>query len=576
MARLRLALCQINAVVGDLQGNAARVLKGLREAEEAGAQLAIFPELVVPGYPPEDLLLSPSFVQQNRAVLEEIAAATSQCAAIVGFVEHDRDLYNAAAVCAGGTVRAVYRKRLLPNYAVFDERRWFTPGGPATTLVGIGGVRVGVAICEDAWSPTGPVLDLAAGGAELVVTVNASPYRAGVIHERTAMLSTRAADASCALCYVNLTGGQDELVFDGGSMLFDLDGRLVAAAPQFTETVEIVDFELGEVYRKRLVDPRARPRAIELPVLEVVPAPEKVGAVEYVPRVVAPLAPVEEVYEALVLATHDYTRKNGFTDVVVGLSGGIDSALVATVASDALGPEHVHAVAMPSRFSSPSSLADARALAENLGIDFEVLEIESVHASLLALLAPSFSERAPDLTEENLQARVRGTLLMALSNKFGWLVLTTANKSETAVGYSTLYGDMAGGFAVIKDVPKILVYALCELRNSVGDAVIPREIIDKAPSAELRPDQRDDDTLPPYDRLDPILEGYVEQGFGVAELVSLGHDEATVRRVIGLVDRAEYKRRQAAPGPRVTSRAFGKDRRMPITNGFSPATAPPR
>ena len=569
MPSLRLALCQLDATVGDLEGNTTRVIDALRGAEEAGADLAVFPELVLTGYPPEDLLLKPAFVEGSLVALDEVASASGTCAAVVGFVDQDRDLYNAAAVLCGGKVHGIWHKELLPNYGVFDERRWFVAGDGQTPLFSIAGTRVGVTICEDAWSPSGPVARQAAGGAELIVSLNASPYRAGILAERQRMLATRASDGSCALAYVNLVGGQDELVFDGASMLFDHDGTLVASAPQYREAILVVDLELRGRFRKRIVEPRGWPQAKLLPVVPVSgprPSPPQPHAA---PQLSPRLGPEEEVYEALVLATRDYVKKNGFSDAVIGLSGGVDSALVATVAVDALGSERVHGVLLPSRFSSEGSLTDATALSENLGIDHRVIGIEPVHEAYLELLAPTFADRAPDLTEENLQARVRGTILMALSNKFGWLVLTTGNKSEMAVGYATLYGDMAGGFAVIKDVPKTLVYALCEMRNAqAGRDLIPTAILTKPPSAELRDDQRDEDSLPPYDELDPILEGYVERDLSVQELVAEGHDEPTVRRVIDLVDFAEYKRRQAPPGVRVTSRAFGKDRRMPITNRF--------
>jgi len=597
MGRIRVALCQLDAVVGDLDGNVEKTLAALGRAEEAGADLAVFPELMITGYPPEDLLLSPAFVAGNAAALAAVAEATRRCVAVIGFVDTGIDLFNAAAVCAGGKVHGVWHKQLLPNYGVFDEQRWFAPGDGDSPLWLVGGVRVGVTVCEDAWAPNGPVLRQGLGGAELVVSINASPYRAGVRAEREAMLSTRAADASCSLVYVNLVGGQDELVFDGGSMVFDAEGRLVASAPQFEEAVVVCDLEVRPAYRKRALSPRGRlavpaeallaaapgtgpspaeqvsGRQAVLPVETISDAPAEVsGHLE--PRREPPLGEVEAVYAALVLATRDYIEKNGFSEVVVGLSGGVDSALVATVATDALGAARVHTVAMPSRYSSVGSRRDAAALAENLGVDHRELSIEGPHAAFLELLAPSFAGRTPDLAEENIQARVRGTILMALSNKFGWLVLTTGNKSEIAVGYATLYGDMAGGFAVIKDVPKTVVYALCAHRNAIaGYDLIPRPILEKPPSAELRENQRDDDTLPPYDVLDPILEGYVEHDSGVDELVGAGHDEATVRRVIQLVDRAEYKRRQAPPGPRVTSRGFGKDRRMPITNRFAAAAS---
>jgi NAD+ synthase (glutamine-hydrolysing) len=571
MARLRVALCQINTTVGDLDGNVLRILTALAEADEAGCDLAVFPELAVCGYPPEDLLLKPGFVADNRRALDRVAAASGRCVAVVGFVDEGRDLYNAAAVCAGGQVQAVYHKRNLPNYAVFDEARYFAPGTGDAPLVEVAGVKVGVSVCEDAFSPTGPIAAAAAGGAELVVNINASPYYAGRLAERERMLATRAADASCTLVYVNQVGGQDELVFDGASMVFDSDGELVARAGQFTEETTICDIDVQPVFRKRLLDPRGRAATDPLPVVPISDRPRVNDPADVrAPVVVAPPAPVREVYEALVLGTRDYVRKNGFTDVVIALSGGIDSSLVAVVAADAVGPEHVHGVLMPSRYSSDHSLTDAEKLCAELGIENRVVPIEPAHAAFLDMLAPSFAGRDPDITEENLQSRIRGVVMMALSNKFrGWLVLTTGNKSEMAVGYSTLYGDTAGGFAVIKDVPKLLVYALCHDRNDrAGRPVIPESVLTKPPSAELRPDQRDDQSLPPYEVLDPILEAYVEDDRTRAELVAMGYDQELVGRITRLVDTAEYKRRQTPPGVRVTPKAFGKDRRVPITNGY--------
>jgi NAD+ synthase (glutamine-hydrolysing) len=583
---LRIALCQVNAVVGDLAGNVRRVLEALEEAERADADLAVFPELVITGYPPEDLLLAPGFVEANVEALDAVAAATGRCAAVVGFVECDQDLHNSAAICAGGKVHGTWRKQELPNYAVFDERRYFVPGPGSGPLFSVAGARVGITICEDSWSPAGPVLRHAAAGADLVVSVNASPYRAGVLAGRERMLATRAADASCALAYVNLVGGQDELVFDGASMVFDADGALAVTGPQFREAVVVCDLELGPVYRKRLLEPRGltpSPPAVVVPVSDPLAEPRPALPVPAAPAggagptvaaggaVAGRLGPVEEVYEALVLGTRDYVRKNRFTDVGLQLSGGVDSALVATIAADAVGPEHVHAVLMPSRFTSDASTEDAEALAANLGIHFATIPIEPPHALLLELLQPFFEGLAEGAAEENLQSRIRGVLLMALSNKLGWLVLTTGNKSEMAVGYATLYGDMAGGFAVIKDVPKTLVYQLCRMRNErAGRDLIPESVLTKPPSAELRADQRDDQSLPPYEILDAILEGYVERDRTIEEMVAAGLDEEVVRRVIRLVDLAEYKRRQAPPGVRVTTRAFGKDRRMPITNGYRP------
>jgi len=570
--RLRIALCQLNLVVGDLAGNVARIRAAYDEAEAAGCDLAAFPELAVCGYPPEDLVLKPGFVAATTAALEEVAAHTGRCTAVVGFVDAGRDLHNAAAVLSGGKVQGRYYKRLLPNYAVFDEARTFTPGSVDTDpmeLYVVGGVRVGVSICEDAWSPDGPILTQASGGAELVVNINASPYFAGRLAGRERMLATRAADASCALVYVNQVGGQDELVFDGASMVFDGDGTLVARCAQFAEEVRIVDLEVRPVFRKRLLDPRGRAATASLPEVAVSDTSAAEGLAPVAPVLAPALAPVAEVYDALVLGTRDYLHKNGFTDAVIGLSGGIDSSLVACVAVDALGAEHVHGVSMPSRYSSDGSRTDAERLAQALAIDYRTIAVEPAFAAFLELLAPSFAATRPDLTEENLQSRIRGMLLMALSNKFGWLVLTTGNKSEMAVGYSTLYGDSAGGFAVIKDVPKLLVYELCRHVNERhGREVVPEAVFEKPPSAELRPDQRDDQSLPPYEVLDPILEGYVERDLTAAELVAAGHPADVVARITRLVDLAEYKRRQSPPGVRVSPKAFGKDRRLPITNRY--------
>jgi NAD+ synthase (glutamine-hydrolysing) len=570
--RLRIALCQIDTVVGDLDGNAARVLDAYDRAEAAGCDIAAFPELTLTGYPPEDLVLKPGFVADNLAVLGKVAARTGRCAAVVGFVDQELDLHNAAAVCANGGVVGTYRKRLLPNYAVFDEQRYFTPGDEPMLLFVVGGVRVGISICEDAWSPTGPIAAQAAGGAELVVNINASPYYAGRLPERERMLATRAADASCALVYVNQVGGQDELVFDGASMVFDHDGVLVARAGQFTDEVRIVELDVRPVYRKRLLDPRGRVSAAQLDEVVVSEQPVNASSLSTVaPAALTPaLAPVAEVYEALVLGLRDYAAKNRFSDVVLGLSGGIDSTLVACIAADALGPQHVHGVSMPSRYSSQHSRDDAADLSAALGTDYRTIAIEDAFVAFADLLAPSFVGREPDLTEENLQSRIRGMLLMALSNKFGWLVVTTGNKSELAVGYSTLYGDSAGGFAVIKDVPKLLVYELSRYVNERHDRCIVNEsVLTKPPSAELRPGQRDDQSLPPYEVLDVILEHYVEGDHTAAEIVAMGiADEATVRRICRLVDLAEYKRRQNPPGVRVTAKAFGKDRRLPITNAY--------
>ncbi|MDP9075462.1 MAG: NAD+ synthase [Actinomycetota bacterium] len=593
MSTIRVALYQLNPVVGDLDGNADRVISALAEAAAAGADLAVFPELVITGYPPEDLVLKPGFVADNQAALAKVAAATERCAAVVGFVDQARDLYNAAAVCALGQVQGVYHKQVLPNYGVFDEQRYFTAGSGTTELFVIAGIRVGVSVCEDAWSPTGPIAMQAAGGADLVVSINASPYYRGRLAERERMLATRAADASCVLVYVNQVGGQDELVFDGASLILAANGDVVASAPQFTETSLVADVLIQPVFRKRLIDPRGRVSGPALPVVPISDATERQPA-PAVPQADASGGHVmldehmvlaehmvleEEVYRALLLGTRDYVTKNDFSDVVIGLSGGIDSSLVATIAADALGPDRVHGVAMPSRFSSPGSLNDAQTLAERLGIDYRVIPIEPGHAAMLDMLQSSFSGCSQDLTEENLQSRIRGVTLMALSNKFGWMVLTTGNKSELAVGYSTLYGDTAGGYGVIKDVFKTMVFRLARWRNgeyavSIFGGLagrvppIPVPVLTKPPSAELRPDQRDDQSLPPYEQLDPILEAYVEQDLTAGELVEAGFDRDLVARVVRMVDLSEYKRRQSPLGVRVSPKAFGRDRRMPITNRY--------
>ena len=560
--RLRAALCQLNQTVGDLEGNAERILAMYGRAEEAGCDVAVFPELAVTGYPPEDLVLKPGFVRDNREALDKIAAATGRCAAVVGFVDEQRDLHNAAAVCAGGEVLGTYRKRLLPNYAVFDEQRYFAPGSEPLQLYGFGDTEVGITICEDVWSPKGPMQEEAAGGAEVVLNLSASPYYRARWTERERMLATRCTDASCALVYVNLVGGQDDLLFDGGSLVFDADGSLIARLPVLEEAFAVVELDVRPVFRKRLLDPRGRAPAPSLPrVTACTPADRP--ALQAAPPRATPLDEVEEVHRALVLGTRDYVGKSGFSDVVIGLSGGIDSTLVACIAAEALGPEHVHGVAMPSRYSAESSEGDAAQLARNLGIDYRIIAIEPAHAALLTMT------EVDGLADENLQSRIRGMTLMALSNQHGWLVLTTGNKSELAVGYSTLYGDTAGGFAVIKDVPKTLVFRLTAAINErAGGEVVPPDVLTKPPSAELRPDQRDDQSLPPYEVLDPLLEAYVERDMTNAELVAAGFDPELVDRITRLVDLAEYKRRQSPLGVRVTPKSFGKDRRVPIVNRY--------
>ncbi|CAN5367678.1 NAD+ synthase [soil metagenome] len=574
MTVLRIALAQINPTVGDLEGNLALMIDAYDRAEAAGCDLVAFPELATTGYPPEDLVLKPGFVADNVSLLHELAAHTGRCAAVVGFVDVDRDLYNAAAVCADGEVLDTYRKRILPNYAVFDEARYFTPGtdNDPLELYVIGGVKVGISICEDIWSPFGPLSTQSAGGAELNVNINGSPFEIGKAERRERMIATRAADTHSAIVYVNQVGGQDELVFDGGSLVFDGDGQLLARAPQFREDLMVVDVPIPPVYRKRLLDPRGRRTDVKLPLVRVSDAPARAGEVGAEPPtspITEPFDPDRELYDALVLGTRDYCGKNGFTDVVIGLSGGIDSTLVACIAADALGPEHVHGVSMPSRYSSDHSKSDAHLLAENLGISFRTISIEPAFQAYIDMLDESFEGREPGLTFENIQSRCRGQTLMALSNEFGWMVLTTGNKSELAVGYFTIYGDSVGGYAVIKDLLKLRVYDLCRYVNeAAGRDVIPPDVITKPHSAELRPDQRDDQSLPAYEVLDPILELYVEHDRTAAEIVELGYDDELVRRITRLVDIAEYKRRQTPPGVRVSPKAFGKDRRLPITSGY--------
>ncbi len=568
---LDLALCQINTTVGDIAGNERRILAGIGSATRAGAQLVVFPELTVTGYPPEDLLLKEHFLSDARAALERIATQTRGIVALVGFPERADDVYNACAVLADGAVQATYRKVYLPNYGVFDEQRYFQSGETAA-LIELDDVTIGLTVCEDIWEPGPPASDEALAGATLIVNLSASPYHAGKGPERERMLVQRARDNLAAVAFCNLVGGQDELVFDGHSLIIDHEGTIVARAGQFREEMLVATIDAEGSRGLRLRDPRHRPAvrrsapvARRIATLALPDPPD--GPRELHGAIAEPLGRCDEVYSALVLGLHDYVEKNGFGHVVLGLSGGIDSALVAVIAVDALGAERVSAAIMPSPYSSEGTQRDARALAAELGIEAIELPIEPAMKAYDAALEEVFGGHVPDLTEENLQARIRGNLLMALSNKFGWLVLTTGNKSEMAVGYSTLYGDMAGGFAVIKDCPKTLVYELARHRNRSG-APIPPSIIERAPSAELRPDQRDQDSLPPYDVLDPILDGYIEDDLGHDALVLRGFSRDDVDRVIRLVDRAEYKRRQAPPGIKISTRAFGRDRRVPITNRY--------
>ncbi len=540
---LTVGLSQLNPLVGDLLGNEAKILADYAKAEAAGCQVVVYPELTITGYPPEDLLLKKAFVRDNESAVERIAARTKECAALIGFVKAEGDHhFNAVAVCRNGKVQGVYLKQLLPNYAVFDEDRYFTPGpalndGVASGLFTLDGVMVGVTICEDIWYADGPVAAQAAAGARIMLNLNASPFHEGKNVQREQMLSTRAKETNSAIVYVNQVGAQDELVFDGSSVVVDCNGVIACRMKSFESDFAVVTIA---------GDGTATPTHIE------------------------PFASdLDRVYDALVVGTRDYVHKNGFTDVVIGLSGGIDSSIVAAIAVDALGADHVHGVAMPSRYSSQGSLDDADKLASALGIDHRVVSIEPAFGAYLDMLQPSFTGRDPDLTEENLQSRVRGMTLMALSNKFGWMVLTTGNKSEMAVGYFTIYGDSAGGYAAIKDVFKTQVFALCRRINErAGREIIPETVITKPPSAELRPDQRDDQSLPAYEDLDPILRHYIDNDLTVPEIQKLGFDAAVVARIARLVDINEYKRRQCAPGVRISEKAFGKDRRMPITNGY--------
>ena len=569
---MRLALAQINTVVGDLDGNRDRILAAIAEARTAGADLVLVPELAVTGYPPEDLLLRPGFIRAADAALREVASGCRDVVALVGAPVYDGDLYNGCAVCAGGEVAAVYRKRFLPNYGVFDEDRYFASGRDLVIL-DHGGTPIGLTVCEDMWQPGPPATDLALAGAQLLTNISASPFHVGKDVEREEMLVARARDNASFVALCNAVGAQDELVFDGHSVVLDDEGEVLARAPGFEEALLVVDVDPSAVIGRRLRDVRRRALARERgepPRVEVVragePRPRTNGRPSDPP--LAPLLPeLEQMRRALVLGLRDYVRKNGFTDVVVGVSGGIDSALTVAIAVEALGADRVHCVSMPSRYSSEATRTDARRLATGLGTDFRELPIEGIVEAFGAALAESFAGRAPDLTEENLQARARGVLLMALSNKFGWMLLATGNKSELSVGYATLYGDMAGGFALLKDVYKTDVFRLARyLNEQAGREVIPQSIVDRAPSAELRDNQLDEDSLPPYPALDRVLEAYVELDRSREELSRDGFDPGVVERALALIDRAEYKRRQAPPGVKLHPKAFGRDRRTPITN----------
>ena len=575
MTTIRLALAQINPKMGDLAGNIAKIIRYIEQARTQGADIIALPELAITGYPPEDLLLKPQFIAANLRALDEIITASKDITTIVGFVDKTTDIHNAAAVIYNGELKGVYHKTYLPNYGVFDDYRYFKAGETAP-IFQLGDVLIGVNICEDIWYPGGPTQVQALAGAHIIVNVSASPYHSAKGGDRERMLATRAEDNAVVLAYVNLVGGQDELVFDGDSLVFDERGRLIARGKVFEEELIFADINTEKVFRERLHDPRRRQE--RMAVVSAGMRSEKIILAEkYEAKshekiesaIASRLSKAEEIYKALVLGTRDYVRKNGFERVVIGLSGGVDSALVACIAADALGADKVRCIFMPTRYSSSESARDAKLLAENLGVQYEEIVIEDTFNQYLAMLQPVFAGTPMGIAEENLQARIRGNILMAISNKFGALVLSTGNKSETSVGYSTLYGDMCGGLTVIKDVPKMLVYELCHYVNKrSAEPIIPEYVITRAPSAELRDNQKDQDSLPPYEILDAILEMYVEQDMSIDAILAEGYDEQTVRWVVRTVDINEYKRRQAAPGIKVTTRAFGRDRRMPITNVY--------
>jgi len=572
---IRIGIAQINSTVGDLSGNTRKIMESIDQAKSLGVDLLTLPELAITGYPPEDLLLKPQFIKQNRESLNKIIEHCSDIAVVVGFVDSDGDIYNAAAVVYNKKLVGVYHKFYLPNYGVFDENRYFQAGRECPVFI-IYGIGIGITICEDMWYEAGPAIVQAYAGAKVLINVSASPYHAGKGLSRERMLATRASDSIAIVVHNNLVGGQDELVFDGNSLIINEKGELIARGKQFEEDFVVTDLDVESVFRSQLHDPRRRK---ETPwVREKLEGATKVEVSGEYPAIARPPLPprrvdrldeLAEIYQALVLGTRDYVHKNGFEKVVIGLSGGVDSSLVAAMATDALGADNVIGVSMPSRYSSPGSKSDAEALAGNLGIEFKVIPIEKAFSSYLETLAEPFKNTQPDVTEENIQARIRGNILFALSNKFGWLVLACSNKSETATGYTTLYGDMAGGFIPLKDVPKTLVLELARYKNrQAGKEVIPSAVLTKAPSAELRPDQKDTDTLPPYDILDPILKAYVEDDVTIDQIIAMGFDPEIVIKTARLVDRSEYKRRQAAPGIKITPRDFGRDRRLPITNKF--------
>jgi NAD+ synthase (glutamine-hydrolysing) len=572
---IRIGIAQINSTVGDFSGNTKKIIQSIDQAKSLGVNLLTFPELAITGYPPEDLLLKPQFIKQNRESLNKIMEHSSGIVVVVGFVDSDGDIYNAAAVLYDKKLVGVYHKFYLPNYGVFDENRYFQAGRECPVFI-IYGIGMGVTICEDMWYEAGPAIIQAYAGASVLINISASPYHAGKGLCRESMLATRASDSIAIVVHNNLVGGQDELVFDGNSLIVNEKGEVIARGRQFEEDLVVADLDVESVFRSRLHDPRrrketpwVREKLEEVTKIEVSSECPSIARPPLPPRRIDRLDELAEIYLALVLGTKDYVHKNGFKKVVIGLSGGIDSSLVATIAVDALGAENVNGISMPSRYSSPESISDAEALTRNLGIEFKVVPIEKAFSSYLETLAEPFKDAQSNITEENIQARIRGNILFALSNKFGWLVLACSNKSETATGYTTLYGDMAGGFIPLKDVPKTMVVELARYKNrQVGKELIPSSVLTKAPSAELRPDQKDTDTLPPYDILDPILKAYVEDDLAIEQIADMGFDCDIVTEVARMVDRSEYKRRQTAPGIKITPRDFGRDRRLPITNQF--------
>jgi len=574
--RLRIGMAQMNATVGDFAGNRRKIMKAIEKARSSGVDILTFPELTICGYPPEDLLFKPQFITENLKSLQKVVEASSGITLVLGFVDANQDIYNAAAVIHDGKLAGVYHKIFLPNYGVFDENRYFRAGSDCPIYT-IAGTNIGINICEDIWYESGPATTQASSGAEVIINISASPYHFGKAGVRERMIESRAADNVAIIVFNNLIGGQDELVFDGNSLIVDEKGQLIARGRQFEEDLIIADLDVENVFRTRLHDPRWRQGLLRYKEEGWHPSDKITVSEEPFSTDKPPLPPrhVEvtgfpgEVYQALVLGTRDYILKNGFKKVLIGLSGGLDSSLVAAIAVDALGKSNVVGVAMPSRYSSRGSLSDAELLAKNLGARLLTIPIEKTFKAYLDTLAEAFRGTESGVAEENIQARIRGNILMAISNKFGWLVLTTGNKSEMATGYTTLYGDMAGGFAVIKDVPKTMAYELARYRNTLAGAdLIPSSVIDKPPSAELRPDQADTDSLPAYEILDPILTAYVEEDKSIEQIMTTGVDEKIIRRAARLVDTSEYKRRQAPPGVKITPRAFGRDRRLPITNRF--------